>query len=254
MRQKRRERPEAREGETRKRGSEAPIQGRCGSRLRRTDPPRYCEKYPLKGRSRCQLHGGLSPRGPASPNWKHGQRSLYYKDLLMGSLLKGYLALQTDEEILSLQEQIRLWTGRERVLVERLTDHGESSEAWKAVHAAMREAREAERSGDAAKLAQVLTSLEAIATRGVGIEAAWRDLDRCHETLRKLKEAERKKVESDHAMLSMDRVVHLAGMLTALALKCITEDTKREEFAEGVHQLSQGKALELGPGVELRKR
>lgn len=42
-------------------GSPELIPGRCGARLRRHDPPRYCKQYPRRGGTRCGLHGQLIP-------------------------------------------------------------------------------------------------------------------------------------------------------------------------------------------------
>ena len=50
------------------------------------------------------------------------QRSELYRDFLGGALLKGYEALQTDDELISNLESIRLWTGREYQLVQRLSE------------------------------------------------------------------------------------------------------------------------------------
>jgi hypothetical protein len=55
-------------------------QERCGAKTRSGKP---CRKYPVKGKRRCQNHGGKST-GPTTPeglersrrgNWKHGRRS-----------------------------------------------------------------------------------------------------------------------------------------------------------------------------------
>ena len=53
---------------------------RCEARTRKGSS---CQKPPLKGKSRCRLHGGLStgPKTPegkariAAAHWKHGRRS-----------------------------------------------------------------------------------------------------------------------------------------------------------------------------------
>lgn len=45
------------------RGSAEPIPGRCGARLRGTDPPRYCKLHPVPGGARCtRFHGGKAPQ------------------------------------------------------------------------------------------------------------------------------------------------------------------------------------------------
>lgn len=62
------------------------IDGRCGARARTPCarhgarlcaecPPAFCSQYPVKGMRRCRMHGGKTPRGSASPHYKHGLRS-----------------------------------------------------------------------------------------------------------------------------------------------------------------------------------
>ena len=38
-------------------GSEKPLEGRCGCKLRKSDPPRYCKQFPMKGMKVCEMHG-----------------------------------------------------------------------------------------------------------------------------------------------------------------------------------------------------
>lgn len=52
------------------------IDGRCGAQLRGQSGI-YCEKYPVKDRTRCRLHGGKSPTGDRHPSFLHGRRSRY---------------------------------------------------------------------------------------------------------------------------------------------------------------------------------
>ena len=60
-------------------GPEWPVQ-RCAAKTRRGTA---CQKPPLRGKTRCRLHGGLStgPKTPegkariAAAQWKHGRRS-----------------------------------------------------------------------------------------------------------------------------------------------------------------------------------
>lgn len=52
----------------------------CGAKNRQGSP---CQKFPLRGRTRCRLHGGLTPRGIASPHFKTGRYSNYLPDRLV---------------------------------------------------------------------------------------------------------------------------------------------------------------------------
>ena len=48
-----------------------PRAARCGARTRIGTP---CQRYPVRGRKRCRLHGGLSPGAPK------GERNGNYRD------------------------------------------------------------------------------------------------------------------------------------------------------------------------------
>lgn len=50
--------------------------GRCGAQLR-GQPGVFCQKFPVKGRTRCRFHGGKSPTGYDHPSFLHGRRSRY---------------------------------------------------------------------------------------------------------------------------------------------------------------------------------
>ena len=238
--------PHGTEQKSSKRGSPKAVEGRCGAYLKGSDPPAYCLKWPLQGRTRCKLHGGKSKRGPDHPNWTHGQRSHLYRDLLDGALLKGYLAIQNDDDLIRTEEQIRLWTAREAQLVERLADSGESSASWRAARMAMGEVDGAQ---DPEELSAALSKLRVAVLQGAAREAAWDDLERCHEALRKLKELERKIRQSQHQMVSVDQFLHWAGLLTSHALRFITDDRARLAFAEGVNALARGEPIEMEPGM-----
>lgn len=48
-------------------GSPEPVDGRCGAKLRGSDPPRYCLLYPAPGSARCsRFHGGNAPQVKAA--------------------------------------------------------------------------------------------------------------------------------------------------------------------------------------------
>ena len=49
---------------------------KCNAKTRSGTP---CQKQPLLGKSRCRLHGGLSPSGKDHWNYKHGFSTVSYK-------------------------------------------------------------------------------------------------------------------------------------------------------------------------------
>jgi hypothetical protein len=98
------------------RGSLEPQPGRCGRRLKGTNPPRYCMLRRLKGRTACKLHGGNSPSGISSPNWRSGVHSQY----LPQNLKQDYERVTNDAELQSLEAQLALLATRELELTKRL--------------------------------------------------------------------------------------------------------------------------------------
>ena len=61
----------------------------CGAKTRGGGT---CKKAPVKGKTRCKLHGGATPSGPANANFKHGR----YATVFRGQLAEKFLHA-TDE-------------------------------------------------------------------------------------------------------------------------------------------------------------
>lgn len=57
----------------------------CGAKLRGKD--RTCQKAPMAN-GRCSLHGGLTPSGPESANYKHGRYAEAFKGQLAARFKK----------------------------------------------------------------------------------------------------------------------------------------------------------------------
>ena len=102
------------------RGSAEPVPGRCGRRLKDSDPPRYCTQWPLKGRDCCKYCGGKSPAGVASPHWRNGSRSRYMKHLPQ-DLKAAHEQALADENLESLRDELALLTNRTQEVLDRLS-------------------------------------------------------------------------------------------------------------------------------------
>jgi hypothetical protein len=237
------------------RGSDAPIEGRCGRKLGGTEPARYCKAWPAKGRRRCKAkgHGGDAKRGAESPAFVHGQRSSLYADVLGGALRRGYEAIKTDEELLSCREQIKLWTGRERQLVEQLSsEDGSMSEC--AVRETMGKVDEvakmpagtdAEKQKLAAALVQAWDAHRVAVQRLTADKEAWREVEVAGRMLVRFRREERRLMEARHLVMTVDKVLYLAALLTALAMKHIVDPAARARFCEDAKLLEAGHAVEI---------
>src|SRR3990172_10824938 len=63
-----------------------------------------CRRHAVSGKRVCTVHGGLTPSGPASANYKHGRYSRY----LPARLAERYLEAESDPELLSLRSELAL--------------------------------------------------------------------------------------------------------------------------------------------------
>lgn len=89
-----------------------PGKKRCGAKLRKK-PGKRCQSDKLMPNGRCRLHGGKTPSGLASPNWKHGlkskhrwQGSLPSEHSAGGSLADRFEAAMDDPSLASLRQAL----------------------------------------------------------------------------------------------------------------------------------------------------
>lgn len=85
---------------------------RCGAKTRSGGS---CQRFPVRGRERCPKHGGKTPRGPASPHWKHGQRSRY----LPRGLRQRVERLISDPDLVALDLEVATVRGLIEAALER---------------------------------------------------------------------------------------------------------------------------------------
>ena len=89
-------------------GSPKPLKGKCGAKLIKSKKKygkiRYCSAFPVRGRTRCRMHGGASLQGIASATYK----GKGYSQSVPKHLKDIYEAHYNDPEPLSLHKEIAL--------------------------------------------------------------------------------------------------------------------------------------------------
>src|SRR5690349_13713695 len=93
----------------------------CGAKTKTGAP---CKGAPMPN-GRCRLHGGKTPSGIASPQYKTGR----YSRVLPTRLQSRYDAARTDAALLELRDDISLLDARLEDLLSRV-DTGESGVLW----------------------------------------------------------------------------------------------------------------------------
>lgn len=84
----------------------------CGAKLR--GKKKTCQRSPMAN-GRCRLHGGATPSGPASANYKHGR----YSDVFRGTMAEKFASVE--EKPLDLLPELAVTRTMLKVYVEKVS-------------------------------------------------------------------------------------------------------------------------------------
>jgi hypothetical protein len=245
-------------------GSPEPIAGRCGAKIRLSDPPRYCTRYPKKnGNGRCKNHGGDSPAGGIlHPAWKTGKFSKYLPAPIAARVSESF----NSPELLSLRTESALLDARFTMLMERLHT-GESGSLWKSLTEAWSEFQDANRRirtgrekmqaihvedpdaerktrqcqdqiNDAQKAAaDSMTEIGRLIAQGHQDETSWRELiDLSHEVVG-VKRAEFDRLAKLRQLMTAEEVLALVYGLQMAVAEVVTDPKQRSQIGQRFLQL-----------------
>jgi hypothetical protein len=173
----------------------------------------------MVGKDVCMMHGGKTPRGRASANYKHGG----YSKALPERLAARYEAAAGDPELLAMRGDIALTVARLYDLLKRV-DTGESGSAWREAGDGLTQFLES--NGDAAKAAEGLARLKSAIGRGRADYAAWDEVKSTLETRRKLIESERKRLVDMQQIITAEQALALIGQVVEI----VSRHTRPEQL------------------------
>jgi hypothetical protein len=130
----------------------------CGATAKSTGLP--C-RQPAMPNGRCRLHGGLTPVGIASPNFKHGR----YSDFAPEKLLQGYARQVRDPELLQQRDEIALLDSMIFEALKRMSD-ADSPAAWLQLRRLWRSMQHANDAGDMSSAAAKMETIGELIRRG----------------------------------------------------------------------------------------
>jgi len=156
------------------RAEEKPIPGRCGANLRKK-PGRYCQKWPISGRTRCRLHGGLTPQGVANPSFGNGR----YSKCMPERLLASYEESRSNPQLLNLRDEASLLETRIADLIKSLR-YQPTESSWKAALGFCQQFDACRDKQDGPGMGKAWASLKETLTQGVDSAEVW---DQIQETI-----------------------------------------------------------------------
>jgi len=204
-----------------------------------TDPPiitkvstkqifRVCGRKPEEDAVRCKFHGGATPRGKASPHYKHGRNSKYDTALPDGLRQEFEQSLRNPS---GLKEELAMLDLRLAQLVGRIME-GEGANIYDQMITAVEEFRRAVRQADPDAIKETSDRIFRVATKGKSDFVAWReylntlDIKRQTEaTAAKVDAARRTTIPKDQAYLMLEFVEN--ELLTAVRTNASPEVARR---------------------------
>ncbi len=204
----------------------------CGAKTRSGEP---CKNAPSVGRDRCKRHGGASLRGTAHPNTVTGR---YSKDLPT-RMAAHFQAALDDPGLIELRSEAALLEARLADLLKR-ADTGEAGELWQKMSAAATAFTAASRAGQSAEALQAARDMADLAGKGKADWMTWSDVLRTVDALRRVKDSERKRIESAHNVLTADRAMLLVAALTDAVRRHVSDRKTLDLIGREIGRLADG--------------
>jgi hypothetical protein len=211
---------------------------RCGAKKRNGQP---CRQWPMKGRTRCRLHGGRSRVGPGAGRYRHGR----YSRFLPSRLCAQYQAMVHDSKLLELRDEIAMTDARITDVLQRV-DTGESGMLWCQGQAAMRRFAREQAKGNVDGMQRALVQVQRLLTQGADDEAAWRQVGELIEQRRRLCESEHRRLIQAHDMISAEQ----AMVLLAQVVEAIQRHVQDKAILAAIAQEFQALGHHNGNGHE----
>lgn len=225
-------------------GSEAlpgkpPADKQCSADSKRTG--RRCGAWAVSGRDTCYHHGGTSPIGAGSPNYRDGSRSKY-RAIFSGGALDHYEASREDPRYIELREEIALL---DTLVIEELmaAKVGEGGALWEELSQAWERFRQADPHRDASTAGRGLRRVGEIIEEGASRHAARREAVDLVERKRRLSETERRRLVDEERMITETRVLAFVGALVAIVNQHVPERERRAAISADIARLMHQEAI-----------
>lgn len=179
----------------------------CGAQ-KRGKPGCFCKLPPLRGRTRCKFHGGMTPQGAASPHFINGRRSRH----LPTRLGANYEEARRDPDLVKLRDDLAV---TDALLTETLESLKDGSSEWARALESFERFQQKQAAKDLTGMAAALTEHAAILKGGA---AGVVTRDRILEIVmvkRKLVDSEVKREKTLFQMMSSAQVMTFVAALVA---------------------------------------
>lgn len=199
--------------------------GDCGA------PRKRCHNFPsTRGNSgRCRFHGGNTPSGIASPNYK----GRGYSKNLPTRMLEYYQNAIDDPDLLNMSPDISLLVARVEELKSR-TNTDTSYTYWQKVREAFAKHAKARKNpnkpGALEMMKEALEEMEENIIRGSADSAIWKEIMAVEEQIRKTKASEIKRRQAAESIITEQQFRTLMGFIVTSIQTRVKDDTVKMQI------------------------
>jgi len=165
------------------------------------------------------MHGGKTPRGIASPSFKHGR----YSQDLPARLQESYRQALEDDQRLALEDEIAVVDARLRDLLARV-DTGEAGLVWRRLQDTFADFTAANRANDREEMAAALNELGRLIGRGNADYAAWHEVNNMLALRMRLTESERKRIMEAQQFVTVDKLMVYTAAVSDAIKQAVTRN------------------------------
>ena len=200
---------------------------KCGAKLRKSHPPRHCERSPMSN-GRCYMHGGKSLKGLASPTYKGKGYSRYFPRKKLAEI---YVRSYDDPELTRLRKDLALVETRLGELIQSLSSE-QSGTLWKQLRKKQLELKRSK--PNSAKATKLLKEIGELIQRGSSDHFIWKEIGQQIELRRRLLDSETKRVLAAHQVMTAEEVKILIDAVATLIRDHVKDRQTLQKITEGL--------------------
>ena len=210
--------------------SKQPNLDKCGAKLRKSHPPRYCERSPMPN-GRCHLHGGKSLKGPASGTYQGKGFSKYFPNKKLGQIFARSFE---DPELMRSRKDLAIVETRLVELIQSLNS-AQSGTLWKRLRKKYRELRRSR--PNSAKFTKAINEIGELIECGSSNDVIWKEIGQQVELRRRLLDSETKRSLATDRVLTSEQVQMLTEAMSRVILTHVKDRQTLQKITEGWAEL-----------------
>ncbi len=220
--------------------SKKPQLYKCNAKLRKSNPPRYCERYPMPN-GRCHLHGGKSLKGPASGTYQGKGFSKYFPGKKLGKIFARSFE---DPELMQSRKDLAIVDTRLVELIQSLNS-AQSGTLWKRLHKKYRELRRLR--PNSPKFTKAINEVGELIECGSSNDSIWKEIGQQIELRRRLLDSETKRSVVAGQMMTLEEVQMAAAAVARVVHKHVKDRKTSQKITEEVAGLVDRGNVKSGP-------